>query len=184
MGGSCNNDYLACVDGAAAEVTWDAALVATKAGTLTNLSSDSLSVSWSVSGPSESLAEPIGDGAREGMERIHRASGAARASRGVQLGRWYFEVRVGGPCGVVGVGQEDFDITGYPGFNAASFGFGDAGFGGELFNDAGEASYDHLHRACYDQARPSSCPRARALLLLRPDRAYRAERIRFPYSGA
>ena len=119
---------------------WHPSLASTKLDTFTHVSNDSLSVAWSVIGP----PEPSGDTSDERAEGMqHRASGAARASRGVDSGRWYWEVEVGGSCGIVGVGQEDFDISTYPGFDGSSFGFGDAGYGGELFNDAGERSYIH-----------------------------------------
>ena len=63
-------------------------------------------------------------------------SGAAAASRGVHSGKYYWEVQVPGLCAVVGVARPAFDKFSYPGFDHLSWGYGDFGYGGELFNDA------------------------------------------------
>jgi len=140
---SCNNDYLSCVDGISAQIGWDARFTFLSTDVLTRILNDSLSVSFRLKGAPADVG--VTGGVTDGGERRadgaegsgKYVSGAARSSRGVERGRWYWEVEVGGPCGLTGIGEENFDTASYPGFDERSFGYGDAGYGGELFNDAG-----------------------------------------------
>ena len=137
----CSDHYLGCLSGEAAFIAFfdeDAGSSDYKVNPV--ISQDQLAVTWAA------------------MQDLDSA-GAALASRGVHSGKYYWEVKVPGVCAVVGVAQEGFLKYTYPGYDDNSWGYGDFGFGGELFHDYAET----FGASITDPAVCSMMARARSL---------------------